>query len=251
MNSSSTVSMRLRVRGPVSVQRCLPMRPNRGSSVASSVSAATHFENSAWPELRPECRILGVVLLLGKLFGVQVVEVAEELVEAVDGRQVLVAVAQVILAELAGRIALRLEHFGQRGRCRLQAQLGARRTDGRQAAANRVLPRDERCSPSGARRLGIVIAEHHAFTTDAVDVGRRVTHHAWVVEADVRVADVIAEDNEDIGPGGGHRPACCQSRKERECQRPSDSQHNAHTRFEHDPPLLKFDAHPTSRLTGT
>ena len=65
MNSSSTVSMRLRVRGPVSVQRCLPMRPNRGSSVASSVVGGDALEDPAWPELRPECRILGVVLLLG------------------------------------------------------------------------------------------------------------------------------------------------------------------------------------------
>jgi hypothetical protein len=48
---------------------------------------------------------LGIVAVLGLLLGVQVVEVAVELVEAVDRRQQLVAVAQVVLAELAGGVA--------------------------------------------------------------------------------------------------------------------------------------------------
>ena len=43
---------------------------------------------------------------MGRVFHrVEVVEVAEELVEAVHGRQELVAVAQVVLAELAGGVA--------------------------------------------------------------------------------------------------------------------------------------------------
>jgi hypothetical protein len=44
--------------------------------------------------------------------GVEVMEVAEELVEDVHGRQVLVAVAQGILAELPGRVAETLQEFG-------------------------------------------------------------------------------------------------------------------------------------------
>ena len=40
--SSSTVSIRLRVSGPVSVMVCLPTRPKRSSSVGSSVSLARH-----------------------------------------------------------------------------------------------------------------------------------------------------------------------------------------------------------------
>jgi len=48
------------------------------------------------------------------LLGIEVVEVAEELVEAVHGRQELVAVAKMVLAELAGGIALRLEQLGER-----------------------------------------------------------------------------------------------------------------------------------------
>ena len=50
--------------------------------------------------------------LLRLLLGVQVVEVAEELVEPVDGRQKLVQVAEVVLAELAGGVAVVLEQLG-------------------------------------------------------------------------------------------------------------------------------------------
>ena len=48
------------------------------------------------------------------ILGVQVVEVTEELVEAVNRWQELVAVAEMILAELPGRVALRLEQLGDR-----------------------------------------------------------------------------------------------------------------------------------------
>src|SRR5262249_54049539 len=50
--------------------------------------------------------ILGIVRILWLLFGVQVVEVAEELVEAVDRGQELIPIPQVILAELCGGVAL-------------------------------------------------------------------------------------------------------------------------------------------------
>ena len=40
------------------------------------------------------------------------VEVSEELIEAMDRRQVLIAVTQVILAEMARSVPLALEDFG-------------------------------------------------------------------------------------------------------------------------------------------
>ncbi|MNF52127.1 hypothetical protein D3C84_334670 [compost metagenome] len=40
VNSSSTVSMRLLVSGPVSSQRCLPHLPKRGSSPGCSLAVA-------------------------------------------------------------------------------------------------------------------------------------------------------------------------------------------------------------------
>ena len=54
----------------------------------------------------------GVVGVLGLFLGVEVVQVPEELVEPVHRRQVLVAVAEVVLAELAGGVPERLQELG-------------------------------------------------------------------------------------------------------------------------------------------
>ena len=100
--SASKVSMRLRVSGPVFSIFCLPTRPNFGSSVASSTSVAQACSTPRGPIFLQVLGILlaGIVELLGLLFRVEVVEVAEPFVEAMHGRQELVAVAEVVLAEL-------------------------------------------------------------------------------------------------------------------------------------------------------
>ena len=92
-NSSSTVSMRFVVEraGVLDLLRSVRIRPA--------------VQHAARTELLLELGILRVVRVLRLLLGVQMVEVAEELVEAVDGRQELVAVAEVVLAELAGGVA--------------------------------------------------------------------------------------------------------------------------------------------------
>ena len=77
---------------------------------ALSVSHAV--EHAARPELLLEFRILGIVGQLGLFLGVQVIEVAEELVEAVHARQIFVPIAEMVLAELAGRVAERLQQLG-------------------------------------------------------------------------------------------------------------------------------------------
>ena len=131
-NSSSQVSMRLLVSGPVSSIFCLPTRPQRGCSVGSSASVAQQCSTPRGPkgclELRELLRV-GVVRILGLLLGVEVIEVAEELVEAVHGRQVLVQVAEVVLAELPGGVALRLQQLGDRRVLGLQADVHARQPD--------------------------------------------------------------------------------------------------------------------------
>ena len=63
-------------------------------------------DDAARAELFAEARIFRVVLVFGFLFGVQVIEVAVELVEAVVRREKLIFVAEVILAELARGITL-------------------------------------------------------------------------------------------------------------------------------------------------
>src|SRR6266568_8372162 len=68
-------------------------------------------EDAARPELRAETRILRVVRVLRLFLRIKVVEVAEEFVEAMHGRQELIAVAKMVLAELSGGVAERLECF--------------------------------------------------------------------------------------------------------------------------------------------
>ena len=79
--------------------------------------------------------------MLRLLLGVQVVEVAEELVEAVRRRQVLVAVAEVVLPELARRVAERLQQLGDRRVLRLKPVLRTRQPDLAQARAVDALAR--------------------------------------------------------------------------------------------------------------
>ena len=64
--------------------------------------------------------------MFGLVLGIQVIEVAEELVEAVHGGQEFVAVAKMVLAELPGRIALRLQQLGNGRILAGQAFLGCR-----------------------------------------------------------------------------------------------------------------------------
>ena len=120
-------------------------------------------EHAARSELLLELRILGIVGQLRFFLGVQVIEVAEELVEAVHGRQVFVAVAEMVLAELAGGVAERLEQLGDGRVFLLQADRGAGHADLGQAGADRVLAGDEARAAGGAALLGVVVGEGHAF----------------------------------------------------------------------------------------
>ena len=70
------------------------------------------MKHAARPEVLFELGVLRVVGVLRFFFGVEVVEITEKLVEAVVGGKKLVLIAQVVLAELSGRITKRLEEFG-------------------------------------------------------------------------------------------------------------------------------------------
>ena len=125
-NSSSIVSMRFLVSGPVSSHFCLPQVPKRGSSPGVSVAVGNALHHAARAELRPERRVLWIVRMFRLVLGIQVIEVAEELVEAVHGRQEFVAVAEMVLAELPGCITLRLQKLGDGRILGGQAFLGRR-----------------------------------------------------------------------------------------------------------------------------
>ncbi|MCY1433905.1 hypothetical protein D9M71_499470 [compost metagenome] len=92
-----------------------------------------------------------------------------------------------------------LERLGNRHIPCLQADRYAWHAHFGEACAQRRLPRDE-CRASGrATVLRVVIGEPHAFIGNPVDVRRFIAHHAVRVGADVGLADVVAEDHQDVG----------------------------------------------------
>ncbi|MNM88735.1 hypothetical protein D3C81_1009580 [compost metagenome] len=111
----------------------------------------------------------------------------------------------MVLAELAGGIAKRLERLRDGHVLRLQADRRPRNANLQQARAQADFTRDESGSSRRAAVLAVVVGEHHAFLGDSVDVGRAIAHHTVAVGADIGLADVIAEDDENVGLLAGGR----------------------------------------------
>ena len=155
-------------------------------------------DDAARPELLLELRVLRVIGVLGLLLGVQVIQIAEKFVEAMRGGQHVIAVAEVVLAELAGHVALRPQQRGDGGVFLLHPLRRARQADLGQAGADRRLTRDESRAPCGAALLSVPVGEQRPLAGNAVDVGRPVAHHSHVVRTDVELADVIAPDDDDV-----------------------------------------------------
>ena len=168
--SSSIVSMRFLVSAPVSSMVCLPILPKRGSTVGSSRSVALHRSTPRGPNLAAIGRVLRIVRQLRLFLGVEMIEVAEEFVEAVHGRQRLIAVADMVLAELAGRIAEVLQQAADGGIELAHAHRRAGEAHLGQPGANAVLAGEERRAAGGAGLLAVVVLELDALAGDAVDV---------------------------------------------------------------------------------
>jgi hypothetical protein len=47
--------------------------------------------------------------------------------------------------------------------------------------------------------LGVVVGELHALVGDPVDVGRGVSHQTEAVGREVGLADIVAEDDQNVG----------------------------------------------------
>ena len=133
--------------------------------------------------------------MFGLVLGIEVIEVAEELVEAVHGGQEFVAIAKMVLAELTGRVALRLQQFSDGRIFGRQPFLGGGKTYLEQPGSQRTLSSYKGGATGGAGLLPVIVGEDGAFIGDAVDVGRAVAHHAAVVGADVPISDVISHDD--------------------------------------------------------
>ena len=82
---------------------------------------------------------VGIIPLLRFFLGIEVIQVAEELIEAVHRRQMLILVAEVVLAELAGAVAEGLEQAGDGRILRPIAERGTRHAHLAEAGAKHVL----------------------------------------------------------------------------------------------------------------
>ena len=78
-----------------------------------------------------EFRVVGfwIIRQFGLFLSIQVIKVSVEFVEAMRRGQKLILVAKMVLAELACRIALRLEKLGDRRVFLAQSEVRARQTD--------------------------------------------------------------------------------------------------------------------------
>src|SRR5262249_11539271 len=104
-----------------------------------AVRLSPTVHNTAWPVLLSEFRVLGIVRTFRLLLGVQVIEIAEELVESVRSGKKLIAVSQMVLPELSGGVTQRLQQFGDRRIFSLETKVGARQSHFSQTSANRRL----------------------------------------------------------------------------------------------------------------
>ena len=147
-------------------------------------------------------QVLRIVRMRRIFHRIEVIQITEEFVEAMDGRQELIQVAKVILAELASGITHRLQYRGDCHRFRRQADLGAGLADRGHAGADGQLAGDEIRATCRAASLRVIVGEQHAFLGDLVEVRRATRHHAAVIRADVPHADVVTHDDDDVGLRG-------------------------------------------------
>src|SRR2546423_11404041 len=150
----------------------------------------------AWADLVQQ--ILRVVRMRRVFHCIGVIEVAKEFVEAVNGGQNLVLVAKVVLAELAGGVALRFERSRDGASLCGQSDRRAGLADRRHARSNWKFASDEACPTRRATRLRLALGEQHASLSRLLAIWCPARHHAAMAGAAVPPPDIIAHDNADV-----------------------------------------------------
>src|SRR5882724_4242990 len=114
-------------------------------------------DHVAWPNHVQQ--ILRIVRMRRVFHRVEVIKISEELVEAVDGRQELIQIAEMVLAELAGSIALRFKRGSNCASLSWYADLGTRLADRGHAGTDGQLAHDEVCATCRATGLSVIVGE--------------------------------------------------------------------------------------------
>jgi hypothetical protein len=129
-------------------------------------------QHVAWADLVDESR--WVVGMRRVFHSVEVIEIAEKLFKAVKCGQIFVEIAQVILSELARRVAHRLESGSNGGCFGRYPNFRARLADSSQTGSDRQLSGDEVGSTGRATRLRVVVGKAHALGRHSVEVRRAI-----------------------------------------------------------------------------
>ena len=139
------------------------------------------------------------VVAMSRIFHrVEVIEIAEELIEAMQRWQEFVEVAEMVFAELSRSIAHGLERCGDSRRLRRHADLGTGLADRGQSGADGKLAGDEVGATRRTTRFGIVVGEPHSAGSQLVEVRGLARHDALVIGTDVVPTNVIAHDDDDV-----------------------------------------------------
>src|SRR6202011_5743885 len=115
-----------------------------------------------------EVRSLRVIIFIRLFHGVEMIEDAIELVEAVHCGKVFVTIAKMILADLRRCVTKWLEKLGDGRILVLNTLFGGGQADRQQTRAKRRLSQDKRGTTRRAGLLSVVVGEQCAFLGDAV-----------------------------------------------------------------------------------
>src|SRR6478752_916467 len=97
------------------------------------------------------------------------VEVSKELIESVDRRQELIEVTQMVLAELAGSVAHRLERCGNGRRLGRHSDRRSGLANRGQSSPDRQLACNEVGATSSAGSFSVVVGETHPLGSKFVE----------------------------------------------------------------------------------
>src|SRR6185503_15815701 len=132
------------------------------------------------------------------LFGIQVIEIAEEFMKPVNRRQVFVSISQMIFAELSSGVSQRLQKFRYGCILAFDTNSRPRNADFGETGSKAALSRNERRSTCRAALFPIGIRKQHSFIGQSVYIGCPVAHHAMTVTTEILNTDIVTPDNQNV-----------------------------------------------------
>jgi hypothetical protein len=142
--------------------------------------------------------VLRIIEPVGIRHGIQVIQIAKELVEPMQARQELVKVAEVVFPELPSCVAKFLQRDGDRGRLIRHPDICSSLAHCRQASSNRQLAGDEVRTACRTACFGIIVRKQHPLRSQLVQIRRLSRHDPAVVGPNVEPSHIVAHNHQDV-----------------------------------------------------